>query len=539
MSQKTITVKVFRYDPSKDPKPRFETYKVPYVEGMRVLDLLHYVKENIDSSIAYRWECRAGQCGSCAMMINDKAGLACQTQVDPNLPQITISPLPIFPVVKDLVVNLEKGVNKLLKAKPYVYRGYEPKHPEILNAYQIEDIKPLKECVECWSCASMCPVTKVAWDNYGSPIVMNSLAKAALDPRNVYNHILTSYLEGLNACTQCGNCKEVCPKEIDIPEKAIGKMRYLAYNKQNLIRDDHKIILESMRVNYNPLKEPATTRADWTQGLEVPIAKKDANILYYVGCMASWRMQNVARATASLFNQAGVNFTILGPYERDCGSVLFRINDIDLARNLALYMKDMVKAYKKLDAVVTACAGCFRTFNLDYPEKLGVELGIPVKHSSQFFSEYVENGKLPIKDKLKFPSTYHDPCHLGRHVGVYEPPRAIARNIGVELKEMQDGKYKENARCCGAGGGVRSGFRDIAKEVGAYRVDTDVPKDVKAVIHTCPFCYFNFADAVKMRNLTIKNVDLTELLLCATLGAGAAKILGDERYKTLKALTQN
>lgn len=536
MSQIMVTFKVYRYDPSKDPQPRFETFKIPYVEGMRILDLLHYVKENFDSSLAYRWECRAGQCGSCAMMINDKAGLACQTIVDPNLPEISVSPLPIFPIIKDLVVNLEKGVKKLLRVKPYVYRHYTPKHPEIIHSYQIEDIKPLRECVECWACISMCPVTRVAWDTYGGPIVMNQLAKVALDPRNVYNHILTSYLEGLNACTQCGNCKEVCPKEIDIPEKAVGRMRYIAYNKQNLVRDGHRVILESMRVNFNPLQEFSTTRSNWTQGLDVPIANKDANILYYVGCMASWREQNVARSTASLFKQAKINFTILGSEERDCGSVLFRLNDIDLAKDLALYMKNKLKDYKKLDAIVTSCAGCFRTFNVDYTEKLGVELGVPIMHASQFFSEYVKSGKLPIKHELKFPATYHDPCHLGRHVGVYEPPRNIARQIGVELKEMQGGRYKDNARCCGAGGGARSAFREIAREIAAYRIDVDMPKDVKAIIQTCPFCYFNFMDAVQMRKLPVKNVDLTEMLLYATLGTDAAKILGDDRCRMIDVL---
>jgi len=245
LSGEKVRLKVFRYDPSKDVKPRYEVYEIPFTEGMRVLDLLNYVRENIDETLAYRWECRAGQCGSCALMINGKAGLACQTVVSGG-EEITVEPLPIFPVIRDLVVNLEKGANKLIKTRPYVHREVSPPRPEIVYAHQIEDVKPLKECIECWSCVAMCPVVRAAWDVYGGPLIMANLAKVALDRRNSFDHLLTAFLEGLNACTQCGMCTEVCPKEIDIAEKAVGKMRYLAYNKRNLIRSGHRYIVESL-----------------------------------------------------------------------------------------------------------------------------------------------------------------------------------------------------------------------------------------------------------------------------------------------------
>lgn len=529
-------VKVFRFNPAKDTQSRYETYEVRYVEGMRVLDLLHSIHDDHDGSLAYRWECRSGQCGSCAVIINNKAGLACQTLVPRNLAEVAISPLPVFPIVKDLVVDLEKGYRHLLKVNPFMHRIASPKRPEIIHSYEVEDLKPMRECIECWSCVSMCPVVKVAWDVYGGPVVMSQLARLAFDKRNVFDHLLTAFLDGLNACTQCATCKEVCPKEIDIPEKAVGKMRYLAYNKRNLLRDGHKAIIEEMNRNHNPLFELNETRANWAKNFKVPLSKKGAKILYFVGCMASWREQVVAQSTATLLELAGADFTILGPRERDCGSILFRLGAFDLARRFALYARDTVKDYN-FDSIVTSCAGCFRTFKRDYPEKLDIDLGVPIYHSSELFAEYINQGKLAPKHKINLPVTYHDPCHLGKHVGVYEAPRECIKAIGCSLEEMLNGRIKENSMCCGAGGGVRSGYREVAREVASYRISTDLPKDVKVMIQTCPFCYFNFQDAVETKGYSIENIDLTELLLIATRGPEASKVLGQERYNNIMSLS--
>jgi len=535
MARSSVKVNVQLYDPTRDPKPRYESYDVPYVEGMRVLDALHYIHDHYNGSLAYRWECRAGQCGSCAMMINGKAGQACQTNISQDAQEITLAPLSIFPVVRDLVVDVEKSVNKVLKIRPYVHTASSMKRPHIIYPHEIEDIKPLKECVECWACVSMCPVVQAAWDTYGGPVVMNHLARLAYDKRNAFDHLSVAFLEGLSACTQCGNCKEVCAKEIDIPEKAVGKVRYLAYNKRNLLREGHRFVLNSLRIHANPLDEPADTRANWASDLQIPIGKKEAEILYFVGCMASWREQSVARSTSKLLAMAGADFTILGPTERDCGSVLFRINDLELARGFAIYLKDKVRE-NRYKMIVTSCAGCFRTFRMDYPEKLGIELGIPVLHSSQLFAEYMRDGRLIARNPIRIEATYHDPCHLGRHVGVYEPPRQIAKELGISLHEMLNNRYKENARCCGAGGGVRSAFREVARDVAAYRIEVDVPKEARAIVQTCPFCYFNFEDAVETKKFPIKNVDLTELLLTSVAGPDAKTTIGEKRYDLISAL---
>jgi fumarate reductase (CoM/CoB) subunit B len=539
-----VIVKVFRFDPSVDPGPRYETYEVPFTVGMRVLDVLDYIRSEFDRDFAYRSNCRSGQCGSCAVMINGRPGLACQTSLGDNERTLTIEPLPVFPIIRDLVVDLEKGYAKLMRLNPFMHRAEGGADPSSEKIYpkDVEEISPLRGCIECWSCVAACPVISVDWSSYFGPLAGVQLARLCLNKRNAFDHLTLAFLEGLSACTQCGNCADVCPREIDIPEKAIGKMRYLAYNKRGLIRRGHANLIESLKREYNPLGESRTSRADWAKdlGIEVPRIGDGggASILYFVGCMASWRERTVARATAALLSASGADYAILGSEERDCGSILFRLGDLDLALEFAKYMKK-VSDENGFSSIITSCAGCFRTFKKDYPEKLGIELGPSILHSSQYFKECIRNGSLKIINKFGGKAvTYHDPCHLGRHVGVYEDPREIIKSVGLNLVEMSNNRHHENSRCCGAGGGVRSGHRELAKAIADYRIKSDVPHAVNVVVHACPFCYFNFEDARSFDpSNDINNVDITEILLLATSGEGVCKkVLGSERFDFLKRL---
>lgn len=150
-----------------------------------------------------------------------------------------------------------------------------------------------------------------------------------------------------------------------------------------------------------------------------------------------------------------------------------------------------------IDTVVTSCAGCFRAIILDWPRAVG-RLPFKVRHITQFLVEQLEKGKLVYKNKLNMKVTYHDPSHLGRHVGIFSEPRKILESIpGVKLVEME--RTKEYARCCGAGGGYKSGFAEDAVKIGTERVKEALRTKADAIVSS--FCKTNIADAVRNSEL--------------------------------------
>ena len=181
--EKSLTFRIQRYNPDVDDKPTFSSYKVPYTDRQGVLDALHYNFRNLDSSLAYRWNCRTGQCGSCAISINGVPGLACRTIVNPSQDYV-LEPLQNFPVVRDLVVDLGPGFRRLEKLRPYLERTAAPDRPEKLTREEISSAMELRSCIECFSCYAGCPAVSSAKQEYPGPIAMRELASFEFDPRD-------------------------------------------------------------------------------------------------------------------------------------------------------------------------------------------------------------------------------------------------------------------------------------------------------------------------------------------------------------------
>jgi len=232
-------------------------------------------------------------------------------------------------------------------------------------------------------------------------------------------------------------------------------------------------------------------------------------ILYYTGCMASYRLDSIAKGTIKLLKKAGVDFTMLGDEEWCCGSVLLRTGNRELAREVA---EHNVEAFRNagVDTIVTSCAGCFKTIKNDYPELVGMD-GIKVMSSPELILDLIEEGKIKLKSSEK-KITFHDPCHMGRHSNVYDAPRDVLKSVeGVELVEMA--RSRENSRCCGSGGGVKSGFGDLANKMADVRIEEAAATGASIVTSPCPFCTYALADAAKRTGRSIKAVDFAELML--------------------------
>jgi heterodisulfide reductase subunit D len=225
--------------------------------------------------------------------------------------------------------------------------------------------------------------------------------------------------------------------------------------------------------------------------------------------MATYRAKDIAKSTIELLKRGGVKFELMGEDEWCCGSVMLRTGNSDVAEELREHNLDAFKD-RDADLVITSCSGCFKTIKLDY-EKMTGSLDFEIKHVLEILKELIEDGK------FKFPETnlkvtYHDPCHLGRHSGMYDIPRDILKNIpGLEFIEMT--RNRENARCCGAGGGVRAGYKELSDKMADTRIEEAIETGAEVLTSACPFCTFSLREAAERKGSKIRVLDLPELLV--------------------------
>jgi len=275
-------------------------------------------------------------------------------------------------------------------------------------------------------------------------------------------------MERLYQCTTCADCSRRCPSGTDVVEVVECARKEL--NEAGYVLNIHKKINGSIKKFGNPYGEERP-RSE-VLGEE----PRKAKIAYFAGCTATYRNIEIANASISILKKLGVDYTLLD--EVCCGSVLQRTGFGDEA--LEGLIDRNLKAIEETGAetVLFSCAGCLRMFRKEYPAFRDFDF------ECLQFTEWLTGQDIELKPYRK-TVTYHDPCHIGRHIGIYDAPREIINSIpGIEFKEMEH--HHEQARCCGGGGGVRSGYPELAKEIAGRRVKEAEFAD--ELLSTCPFC---------------------------------------------------
>jgi len=237
--------------------------------------------------------------------------------------------------------------------------------------------------------------------------------------------------------------------------------------------------------------------------------QKGVKTLYWVGCLTAYRLPHVAKATVSVLRKMGAEPILLGVDEGCCGGFLLSTGQIREAQKNAKKVVEIVED-KKTEVLVTECAGCYSTFTKGLKE-LGMSPNFQVMHMSQFVENLVKLREIGFKE-LNVKVTYYDPCRLGRISGVYDSPRNVLKATpGLKLVEME--YSRSEARCCGAGGGVFSIFKRLARDIGRDVIVNDVlPTGVEALVTACPICQLNFSYAVKWERMPLKVYDLMEIV---------------------------
>jgi fumarate reductase iron-sulfur subunit len=230
MTPKTITLSVTRFDPERDEQPRFQSYEVPYRDDWVVLDALNWIKSHSDGSLNFRWSCRMGICGSCGMHVNGRQKLGCSAFLRDYLPgPVTVEPLPNFPVLRDLVIDMDSFLEKLRWVKPWIIREKTALGPgeHRQTAEQIDRYRQFSMCINCMLCYSACPVIAIE-PSFIGPAAIALARRYDLDSRDQAGQerlrTITGH-DGIWDCSFVGECSAVCPKDVD-PAKAIQQAKF-------------------------------------------------------------------------------------------------------------------------------------------------------------------------------------------------------------------------------------------------------------------------------------------------------------------------
>jgi len=223
-----ITFKVMRFDPERDEKPRYEEYTLPLKKGMTILDGLIFLKENQDSTLSFRASCRMGVCGSCAVLADGLPRLACQTQIDElGKDEITLEPIPNFPIIKDIVPDLMSFFDSHARIKPYVLRGEGTLEREMIQSpKELEDFLQFSYCIKCGICVSVCPTFSTD-ERFLGPQALTQVYRYCADTRDEgfeERKRIVDTSHGVWRCHFAGECSHACPKGVD-PALAIQLLK--------------------------------------------------------------------------------------------------------------------------------------------------------------------------------------------------------------------------------------------------------------------------------------------------------------------------
>jgi len=364
---------------------------------------------------------------------------------------------------------------------------------EIIDVIKANGGEAFKLCYQCGLCDTVCPWNRVTTFSMRKIIRQATFGLTEIESEDIWR------------CTTCGRCPQQCPRGVKIIESGVSLRRIATeYGVFPASVKPIRAVSANLIGEGNPFGEERKNRADWAKDLSVKTFTEGMEILYFPGCYPSYdpRLKKVARATANILNVAGVDFGILGAKENCCGESIRKTGDEELFKRLA---RENIKTFidNGVKKILVSSPHCYHTFKNEYPEFMA---NFEVVHITQYLFELIDAGRLELKKEYGKNVTYHDPCYLGRHNGIYDEPREVLKKIpGLELDEMPDSR--ENSLCCGGGGGRIWMETPKGERFSDLRVEQAVGVGAEVLVTACPYCITNFEDS----RLTLEDSEATEI----------------------------
>mgnify|MGYP003839113189 FL=1 len=378
----------------------------------------------------------------------------------------------------------------------------------------------MASCTECGRCQSQCPTWHT--DKPLSPkLLIMALRDHALANIPKEGPIVGETIspDVLWSCTTCGACVNECPVDIEHIDHIVNMRRF-----QVLVESEFPTELGGTFRNLEKAGNPwGANRADrnaWIAECDFPVEvitgalPDEVEYLFWVGCAGAYeeRAKKTTKAVAELLYISGVKFAVLGARETCTGDPARRAGNEFLYQILAREnidtFNEVYANYKGKKKVVVTCPHCFTTIGRDYKQQ-GFEL--EMLHHTQLLNTLVKTGRLKPVTQSSNSLTYHDPCYLGRHNQIYEPPRELLESTGVELIEMP--RNQERSFCCGAGGGRMWMEEKLGTRINMNRVEEAINTGAKEVAVACPFCRVMVSDGVTAKGSDTNVIDVAQVLL--------------------------
>jgi Fe-S oxidoreductase len=433
--------------------------------------------------------------------------------------------LPYFPRSKHIHIFVAPINWALRKKNPGALETMDFEKEESFGAAKLEDFSWSRlvdaySCIMCNRCQDVCPAYATGKALSPAAILINErfelnqilpdFSAGKESPRKLREFALND--EAAWACTTCNACIEVCP---------VGNeqmLHIIDVRRERVLMEAEfpsglKTTFNHMEKAGNPWGLAANERLAWASKLPFPVPTLEQNsnpdVLYWVGCAAAYdpRAQKIAASMAQLLHAAGLNWAVIGAEEKCTGDPARRSGNEYLFAQMA---SENVEALKEIQPklIVTTCPHCFHTIGNEYPQFGGK---FAIKHHTEFINELIQSGKLKVSSSAQ-DATYHDPCYLGRHNGVYDQPRGVIQAAGLKLTEPPNSR--NNSFCCGAGGGQFWKEEEPGKErVGTNRYRQLKETGAKTVATGCPFCMRMFTEeAAKEEETAPQILDIAEIV---------------------------
>jgi Fe-S oxidoreductase len=402
----------------------------------------------------------------------------------------------------DVAIRETPVANKI-EAKKWVKSlkalNVESPFQEAVNIVREAGGEALQLCYQCGLCGGICP-----WNTARSFDMRRIIHQAQLG-------VVDFEAEEIWLCATCNACVKRCPRGVEIINIMRALRRTIVELGVGAVPDSLRISVKNVAGAGNPLGEAPEERATWAEDMEVKSFTKGTDLLYFPGCLPAYEPRDkvIARATVEILKKAGIDFGILGIKETCCGESIRKAGNENLFRRLA---ESNISTFAEngVRKVLVSSPHCYHTFRNEYPE-FGSDF--EVIHSSQYLLELIKAKKLTFTKELKKKVTYHDPCYLGRHNGIYEEPREVLRSIpGLELVEMTNSG--EDSFCCGGGGGGIWMETKKGERLADIRLEQAIETGAEVLAVSCPYCMVMFKDSQMTvdRGETIEIKDITELV---------------------------